>query len=280
MADQKQVVLLTGASRGLGLAILRLLLTGSPPSHPATIPACRVVTISRTIPAELSRLQSSYPSDLICIQGDVTSPTTTSDAVSAAVDKFGSLDSVILNAGVVATRRIENLDPKDFAEMLNINTVSLVTTVSAALPHLRKSERGTVVFVSSGAATGNIAGWAAYNASKAAMNAIARTLPNEEDKIASFAVRPGVVDTDMQTLLRGQGKEQMKKEEVQRFLDLHTEGKLLRPEQPAWTIAALATRGTRTKPKGQDGKGIGSVGGFVTWNEPVLHGFKHEDAGK
>lgn len=44
---------------------------------------------------------------------------------------------------------------------------------------------------------GNTATWSAYNASKAAMNAIARTLATEEDKIASWAIRPGVVATDV-----------------------------------------------------------------------------------
>ncbi|SAM85001.1 related to dehydrogenase [Ustilago bromivora] len=280
MADRKPVVLLTGASRGLGLAILRLLLTGSPPCHASPIPASRVVTISRTIPSDLSSLQSCHPSDLICIQGDVTCASTNEAAVSAAVGKLGGLDSIILNAGVVETQRIESLSPSSLAKMLNINTVSLVTTLSPALSYLRESANPTVVFVSSGAATGNISGWAGYNASKAAMNAIARTLANEEEKIAVFAVRPGVVDTDMQTLLRAKGKDQMKEQEAKRFLDLYQNAKLLKPQQPAWTIAALATRGTRQMPKGKDGKAFGEVGAFLTWNEDVLEGWKNEDAGK
>jgi len=51
--------------------------------------------------------------------------------------------------------------------------------------------------VSSGAAVGNYSGWAAYNASKAGLNSIARTLANEEEKLAVWAVRPGVLDTDV-----------------------------------------------------------------------------------
>lgn len=275
MSD-KPVVLLTGASRGLGLAILTLLLSGSSLPH-APFPASHVVTISRTLSPELSALQSSHPSSLICIQGDVTSPSVNTRAVSEAISQFGRLDSVILNAGVVFTEKLSNLSPDAFAEMLNINTVSLVTTLSSSLAHLRKSTLcGTVVFVSSGAATGNIAGWGAYNASKAAMNAICRTLANEEDQIAAFAVRPGAVDTDMQTLLRDKGREAMKENEVQRFLDLHKEGKLLNPEQPAYTIAALATKGKRNEPKAKDGQGLGQQGAFVTWNEDVLEGYKNE----
>lgn len=274
MSD-KPVVLLTGASRGLGLAILQLLLSGST-STQAPIPASRVVTISRTLPTELVALQSSHASDLVCVQGDVTDEGVNAEAVRAAVDKFGALDAVVLNAGIVATQRIDSLEPKSLAHILNVNTVALVTTLGAALPELRKSSRASVVFVSSGAATGNIAGWGAYNASKAAMNAIARTLANEEDNVAAFALRPGVVDTDMQTLLRGEGGKAMKQEEVERFLTLHKEGKLLKPEQPAYSIAALATRGTRDQPKDKDGKGLGAQGAFVTWNDDLLNGFKNE----
>lgn len=206
------------------------------------------------------------------MQGDVTDPSVNSDAVSKAVSQFGGLDGVILNAGVVETQRISSLTPEAFSQTLNINTVSLVTTISAALPDLRKSS-GRVVFVSSGAATGNIAGWCAYNASKAALNAICRTLANEEP-VACWAVRPGVVDTDMQSLLRSKGAESMKEEEIERFLTMHKEGKLLKAEQPGWTIAALATRGSREEPRGKDGKGLGEVGAFVTWDEDVLEGYK------
>lgn len=51
--------------------------------------------------------------------------------------------------------------------------------------------------MSSGASVGNTAAWSAYNASKAAMNAIARTLATEEEKIASWAIRPGVIATSV-----------------------------------------------------------------------------------
>ncbi|CBQ69676.1 conserved hypothetical protein [Sporisorium reilianum SRZ2] len=274
MSD-KPVVLLTGASRGLGLAILHLLLSGST-STTAPFPACRVVTISRTLPSALTALQSTHSSDLHCIQGDVTSAATNAEAVAAAVEHFGRLDSVVFNAGVVSTERIASLSAESFAEMLGVNTVSLVTTLGAALPELRKSERATAVFVSSGAATGNTAGWAAYNASKAALNAIVRTLANEEHAIAAFAIRPGVVDTDMQTLLRSTGKHAMKPEELERFMALHRDGKLLRPEQPAFTIAALAAKGSRQTPSAKDGKGLGEQGAFVTWNDELLDGFKSE----
>lgn len=271
----KPVVLLTGASRGLGLGILRKLLSGSDAAG-ASFPAASVVTISRSVTPELEEVQREHPNDLVCVQGDVTDEQVNTDAVQQAQNKWKrGLHAVVLNAGVVVTQKMADMTSDTFAHVLNINTVSLVTTVRAALPALRESQ-GTVVFVSSGAATGQTAGWSAYNASKAAMNAIARTLANEEPQLAVFAVRPGVVDTDMQGMLRSDGHKSMKHDELDRFLTMHKEGKLLHPHQPGFTIAALATKASRQHPTDKDGNPLGAQGAFVNWNAPELAGYTNE----
>lgn len=101
------------------------------------------------------------------------------------------------------------------------------------------------------------------------MNSIARTLANEEPDIASFSVRPGVVDTDMQTQIRGSNT--MNQTEHAKFLDLHKEGKLLPADKPASVLAALALRGSRTEPK-KDGEPLGN-GAFVSWDDPALDAY-------
>lgn len=78
----------------------------------------------------------------------------------------------------------------------------------------------------------------------------------------------------MQAQIRTDGHKAMLSTEMERFLTTHNEGKLLRPEQPAHTIAALAVKGTRTEPKTSDGKGVGEVGGFINWDAPEMDGFK------
>lgn len=102
------------------------------------------------------------------------------------------------------------------------------------------------------------------------MNSIARTLANEEPDVATFAVRPGVVDTDMQEQIRN--TDRMKSEEHQKFLTLHKEGKLLPAEKPAGVLAALAVRGSRTEPKKNE-EPIGT-GVFVSWDDPELEPFQ------
>lgn len=105
------------------------------------------------------------------------------------------------------------------------------------------------------------------SASKAAMNAYARTLANEESDIACFSIRPGVVDTDMQVLIRSTN--QMPSAQHAKFLSLHKEGKLVPADKPAQVLAALATKCTRSSPTLPDGTHPGALGAFMSWDDPV-----------
>jgi NAD(P)-dependent dehydrogenase (short-subunit alcohol dehydrogenase family) len=80
--------------------------------------------------------------------------------------------------------------------------------------------------------------WGAYGSSKAALNHLAATLGVEEPDITSIAIRPGVVDTDMQVEVRGHGSV-MDSKDTEKFKSLHESGKLLKPEQPGNVMARL-----------------------------------------
>ncbi|KZW04254.1 NAD(P)-binding protein [Exidia glandulosa HHB12029] len=224
------VVLVTGASRGIGLAVTRMLLEKQ---H-------RVVTISRSLPDALQELAAKYPDTLATIRGDVADPA----IVDAAVSRFGKLDALILNAGTALPfARIADAEkaPLDaWRAHFETNFFSLVTTLHRATPLLRESNGARVIFVSSGAATGSTGAWGPYNAAKAAMNSLARTFANEEPSITSIAFRPGVVDTEMQGEIRSVARESMKPDEYDRFITLHETGKLASPDVPANVIVRLA----------------------------------------
>ena len=110
--------------------------------------------------------------------------------------------------------------------------------IKPALPALRKTY-GRIIFTSSGASVGAYSGWGAYGSSKAALNHLGLTLSVEEPDITSVAIRPGVVDTDMQKEVRGRA-DVMDAKDIQKFRTLHETGKTLRPEQPGNVIARLA----------------------------------------
>ncbi|KAI9267825.1 hypothetical protein BY458DRAFT_437033, partial [Sporodiniella umbellata] len=94
------------------------------------------------------------------------------------------------------------------------------------------------------------------------VNHIASTLASEEENITSIAIRPGVVDTDMQDSIRQTGKEAMGSDHT-KFTNLHSEGKLIKPEQPGYVLAALANNA----PKNLSGL-------MYTWNDEQLNSYQ------
>jgi NAD(P)-dependent dehydrogenase (short-subunit alcohol dehydrogenase family) len=85
----------------------------------------------------------------------------------------------------------------------------------------------------------------AYGASKAAINHLAFTLATEEPLITSLAIRPGTVDTAMQKAIRDEHSDKMDEKDATKFRELHSSGKLLRPEQPGYVMARLVLDASR-----------------------------------
>lgn len=99
---------------------------------------------------------------------------------------------------------------------------------------------GRVIFTSSGASTKAYSTWGAYGASKAAMNHLNLTLAAEEPNLTCLSIRPGVVDTQMQSDVRNVHSALMDEKDVAKFHTLHQQGQLVKPEQPGRVIARLA----------------------------------------
>ncbi|OAV96143.1 hypothetical protein PTTG_02157 [Puccinia triticina 1-1 BBBD Race 1] len=259
-ATKRPTFILTGGSRGIGLSCLKLLL--KPPV------AANVVSLSRSFPPELEELKKSHDQSLLVIQGNVAKDEDNKLAVESAIKTFGSIEGLILNSGIIKFERID--DPisnnqgslESWKEVFDVNFFSLVSILKHSLVHLRNSH-GRVVFVSSGASVGGIASWGSYNTSKAAMNSLCRTLASEEPKITSIALRPGVVDTEMQAKLRNEAKEVMNSPNYKHFHGLYENSKLVKPEGPAEVITNLAVR-AEEKLNGQ----------FLSWDSEELASYR------
>ncbi|KIO32794.1 hypothetical protein M407DRAFT_95923 [Tulasnella calospora MUT 4182] len=255
MASQP-VVLVTGASKGIGFCIARILIT----RHGAA-----VVAFSRSRTVELEQLAREFPDTLTVVQGDVTSSQSISAAIKTAVDTYGHLDSMVLNAGTLGSiDRISSSNTSEWKDVFDINFFSLVELIQSALPSLRESkQKGKVIFVSSGAADRGYVGWGPYSASKAAMNSLCRTLANEEKEIISVSVRPGAVDTGMQATVRAEGINRMDPSELEKFNTLHSTGKLVKPEECGQVIAGLAVAAMPEM-----------SGKYVSWDDETLRQFR------
>ncbi|KAK2873956.1 hypothetical protein FQN49_001959 [Arthroderma sp. PD_2] len=245
-----KTIILTGASRGIGLAVAKYLLQAP---H-----SCNLILVART-EAPLQELKEKHGSQVEVVCGDVSDFSLARQAVCQALKSYGRLDGLIVNHGIIApVVRLEQCDVKEWSKAYDVNLFSAVEFVKQCIPHLRLA-RGRVVFTSSGAATGPVNGWGMYGSSKAAMNHLNMTLAHEEPEIISVAIRPGMVDTRMQHDLRSQYVTELGPKDSARFITAHEEGKLLKPEQPGTVIAKLIL----SAPEELSGK-------FLTWNEEAL----------
>lgn len=232
--QQRQVVIVTGASRGLGAAAARIL---------ASMGAQVVLTARSAVPLDdqVDTIRS-LGGDAIALAGDITDPVTSKRLVRAALEQFGRLDAIVNNAGVLKPlARIGESDPDAWRRALDINLIGPLLLTREALPHLREVN-GRVINVSSGAAVKTTVGWGAYSASKAALNHFNATLAHEEMTVTAIAMRPGKVDTMMQGLIRAEGAQTMEDERHAYFVDAHEHGDLLPPEKPGRALALLALR--------------------------------------
>lgn len=249
-----KTIILTGATRGIGLAIANFLLK-APERH-------NIVILGRDEGA-LRDIESRAPSRVKPLAGDLSNLSLGQAAVDLALSAFGRVDGLIVNHGTLGEmNRIANCDPVGYQKTFDINFISAVACVKAAIPELRKS-KGRVVFTSSGAALNGYSAWGAYGASKAAINHLAMTLKSEETDIVAVAIRPGTVDTDMQASLRNEFAELMDPEDKAKFATLKENGNLLRPEQPGNVIARLVLHA----PASFGGK-------FLSWNDESLKDFQ------
>ena len=124
----------------------------------------------------------------------------------AVVERFGRIDLWVNNAGVVEPMGpLATLDPAAVARAFEVNVLGVVHGSAAFARHVASRPGGGVlVNISSGAAARPYAGWAPYCASKAAVDQISRVVAAEERRfgLRVLAVAPGLVDTDMQALIR------------------------------------------------------------------------------
>ncbi|KAJ3244096.1 hypothetical protein HDU78_011494 [Chytriomyces hyalinus] len=231
-----KTVIVTGASRGIGLAIAQHLLESGSVFVVGTGRSGSVGNAGLTRLVEKSRF--SY------IQGDVCEAATQQRCIDAALAFGHGLHAVVFNAGVIdPVERIANIDMDALTSLFNTNLFSIVALAKLAIPHLNHNTGGTkgrMIFVSSGAAVSAYAGWGAYCMSKAALNMLAMTLAKEEPDIISFALRPGVVATEMQQTIRSESSAAaMGAEAHGQFKKLLEDSQLLDPAVPGKLVANL-----------------------------------------
>jgi NAD(P)-dependent dehydrogenase (short-subunit alcohol dehydrogenase family) len=185
-----KVALVTGGSRGIGLAIARALVADG----------VQVVVTGRSeahLSAARPAIEAAGPGSVETLQADVRRYEDMKRAVDAAAARFGGLDILINNAGVGIFSDVASMTPDEWAKVIDTNLTGVFNACQVALPHLRRRGGGFIINISSLAGKNPFVKGAAYCASKSGLNAFSEALMQEVryDNIRVSYVMPGSVAT-------------------------------------------------------------------------------------
>ncbi|HEU5368885.1 MAG TPA: SDR family oxidoreductase [Ktedonobacterales bacterium] len=188
------VVLITGSSKGLGHAL----------AHAYAGAGARVVINARGAAAlEATRQElEAKQAQVLSIPADATQPGEIARLVEQAVARFGRIDVLINNAGILGPSPRPNMADfraDDLAEIFRANVIGPVLMTQAVLPQMLERQRGLIINVTSDAGQTGYPGWGGYGAAKAALELITESWAAELEGtgVRINAVNPGDLQTEM-----------------------------------------------------------------------------------
>jgi len=188
------VAIVTGASKGLGLALA----TGLAERGWSLVVDARGQSALTRAQDEI-RDRLSIGAQLRVVPGDVTDGAHRRDLAAAATG-LGRLDLVVNNASTLGASplpAVADLSPEILRRALEVNTIAPVALIGETLPLLRQSPDPRILNVTSDASVAHYPSWGGYGSSKAALDHLSATLAEEESAIRVWAVDPGDMRTEM-----------------------------------------------------------------------------------
>ncbi len=194
---QGKTVLITGASRGIGAEAARVFAAAG----------AKVALVARSHD-QIDTLAAALGDNAMALACDVSDFTQVEQAVADCVARLGGLDVLIGNAGVIEPIfHLSNADVSAWSQAIDVNLKGVFYGMRAVLPVMRAAGGGTVLTVSSGAASNPVEAWSHYCASKAGAKMLTECLHLEEahNGIRAMGLSPGTVATDMQRVIKASG---------------------------------------------------------------------------
>lgn len=181
----KSLVIITGASSGIGAAIAQRF---SQAGHPLLLVARR-----------LERVEALGLPNALCRGVDVTDAQAFRAAIEEAEAAYGPADLLINNAGVMLLGQLDTQDPAEWQRMFDVNVLALLNAMQAVLADMKARGRGTILNISSVAGKKSFPNHAAYVGSKFAVSSITENVREEvaDSNVRIMAIHPGAVDTEL-----------------------------------------------------------------------------------
>lgn len=189
MSLQDKVVVIMGASSGIGAATAKLLASKG-----------AKVTIAARRMNRLEEIKQANPdSDILAVEADVTKAKEVQNVVDQTVAKFGRVDALYNNAGIMPVNNLDQIAQDEWQNMLDINVKGVLNGIAAALPVMKKQKSGHIITTSSVLGYEVLPGYAAYSGTKYAVRAIMEGLRQEEhqNNIKTTIIAPGSVKTEL-----------------------------------------------------------------------------------
>lgn len=177
--ESKKTWLITGASKGFGLSLVRQLL----------IAGEHVVATSRNL-TELIAAAGNPGENFLPLQVDLTNEDSVAAAVTAAHKQFGSVDVVINNAGYGIGGSIEELTDRETRDSFDVNVFGTINVIRKVMPIMRAQQSGHIINIASIAGITGVSGWAVYAATKFSVVGLSQVLA---DDVRAFGVKVTVV---------------------------------------------------------------------------------------
>ena len=184
MSSEQKVVIITGASRGIGAGLMRAYRDRN----------YRVVANSRSI-------EPGADAGVLAVAGDISEPETAEQIVRAALERFGRIDSLVNNAGVFVSKLFIEFSQNDYARNMAVNVAGFFHITQRAAAEMLKQGSGHIVSITTTIVDQPMAGVPAALAAltKGALNAVTRSLAIEfaTQGVRVNAVAPGIIKTPM-----------------------------------------------------------------------------------
>lgn len=206
MNENAKVVLITGATRGIGKQIaLELASQGY-----------NIALNYRKQNEELEALKKEIESQnvkCLTVYGDVSNYEDVEKFIKEIIKEFGKIDVLVNNAGITKDMLLMRMKKEDFESVIDVNLIGTFNVTKNVIPYMMKARNGKIVNISSVVGISGNAGQTNYSASKAGIIGFTKSLAKEvaSRNINVNAIAPGFIKTDMTDVLKEEVKEEISK---------------------------------------------------------------------